>query len=375
MPIFNPDELSTQIREEALRLGFFKVGMAPVSALPDGERFAQWLRDGMNGEIRYLERQVSKRLDPRLVLEGARSFLILALSYYSKTNVADSPSKGRISRYAWGDDYHKIVRTRLEAMLAFIKNLQPSVRGRCYTDTGPVMEKVWGARTSVGWMGKHTILISREHGSWFFIGVILLDAELEYDTEEKDFCGQCDRCIQSCPSGAITAPYVLDASRCISYLTQQHGPIPRALRPVMGNRIFGCDACQDACPWNRFARETSEPGFHARKGNLLPELVSLVGMSSEEFSARFINSPIGAATRNGFVRNVVVALGNSRSERTIPALKNALRDVSPLVRGHAAWALGRIANASVRRILESARDEEADPLVREELSLALAGQV
>ena len=374
MPLFNPAQLSSQIREEALRLGFFKVGMAPVHTLPDGERFAKWLRDGMNGEIRYLEQQALKRLDPRLVLEGARSVLVLALSYYSGANVPDSLSKGRISRYAWGDDYHEMVGARLEALLAFIKNLQPSVRGRCYTDTGPVMEKAWGARTSVGWMGKNTILISREHGSWFFIGVILLDVELEYDNEEEDSCGRCDRCIQSCPTGAIAVPYVLDARRCISHLTQQRGPIPRPLRPLMGNWVFGCDVCQDVCPWNRSPRVTSEPGFLARKGNFLPDLVSLVGISAEEFSARFNNSPIRRATRDGFVRNIVVAMGNSRSEHMIPALKNALLDASPLVRGHAAWALGRIADASVQRILDSATDGEADPLVREELSLALAGQ-
>jgi epoxyqueuosine reductase len=217
-------------------------------------------------------------------------------------------------------------------------------------------------------MGKNTTLISRERGSWFFIGVILLDIELEYDHAEEDFCGQCDRCIQSCPAGAIVAPYVLDARRCISYLTQLRGSIPRSLRPLMGNRIFGCDTCQEACPWNRATPETSEPGFHPREENLLPDLAPLVGMSAEEFSRRFKNSPVRKATRDGLVRNVVVALGNSGSAQAIPTLEKGLQDVSPLVRAHAAWALGRIVDERVPRILERARTNETDPMVLGEMA-------
>ena len=365
-------ELSVRIREEALRMGFFRVGITPARPLPNSERFTMWLNEGMYGEMRYIERQAPRRLDPGLILDGARSILVLALNYYTAGTFSGSPLKGKISRYAWGDDYHAVAKARLEAVLAFIKKLEPSARGLCCADTGPVMEKVWGARSAVGWTGKNTMLISRSHGSWFFIGVILLNIELEYDSEERNFCGQCNRCIQACPAGAIIAPYVLDARFCISYLTQLRGPIPRPLRPLMGNRIFGCDECQEVCPWNRFAVKTSEPGFHPREGAFMPDLAPLVDMSMEEFSARFKKSPIHQTTRDGFVRNVVVALGNSGSGAAVPALEKGLQDASPLVRAHAAWALGQIADERVHGILESARAKETHPMVLEEI--AFGGQ-
>ena len=368
-------DLIVRIREEALRMGFFRVGVTPARPLPNSERFTMWLNEGMHGEMRYLERQAPKRLDPGLIFDGARSILVLALNYYTGGTFPDSPLKGKISRYAWGDDYHAIAKARLEAVLAFIKKLEPSARGLCCADTGPIMEKVWGARSAIGWMGKNTTLISRSHGSWFFIGVILLNIELEFDSEERNFCGQCNRCIQACPAGAIIAPYVLDARFCISYLTQLRGPIPRPLRPLMGNRIFGCDECQDVCPWNRFAVKTSEPGFHPREWTFMPDLAALVDMSMEDFSTRFERSPIHQTTRDRFVRNVVVALGNSGSGEAVPALEKALRDASPLVRAHAAWALGRIADERVRGILESARANETHPMVLEEMTLDLGEEV
>ena len=374
MPSACITELTAGIRKEALRLGFFKAGITPAHPLPEGERFAKWLRERMHGEMGYLERQAPKRLDAALVLEGARSVLVLALNYHSGVTFPDSDLGGRISRYAWGDDYHEAVSARLEALLAFIKKLRPDARGVCYSDTGPVMEKAWGARTSVGWMGKNTMLISRGHGSWFFIGAILLNIDLEYDAAEEDFCGQCEQCIQACPARAIVAPYVLDARRCISYLTQLRGPIPRPLRPLMGNRIFGCDACQEVCPWNRNGLEISEPIFQPRPENLLPDLAPLVGMSVEEFSKRFQNSPIRRATRDGFVRNVVVALGNSGNSEAVSALVRGLRDSSRMVRAHAAWALGRIADERIPQILESARTKETDPIVLEEIALIFGRQ-
>jgi epoxyqueuosine reductase len=368
----NISAISSRIREEALHLGFFRVGIASAGPLPFYEHFRNWLREGMHGEMRYMERQAQKRQNPGLVLGGVRSILVLALNYCTGNVFTDAHLKGKISRYALGDDYHAAIKSRLERMLDFIRNQEPSAHGLCYADTGPVMEKIWGSQTALGWMGKHTNLITRDQGSWFFLGVILLDIELECDPKEKDFCGSCTRCIRACPTRAIVAPYVVDARLCISYLTiELRGAIPRRLRPLLGNRIFGCDDCQEVCPWNRFAIATPEKGFSPREGNLMPDLRTLVRLTPEEFGDRFKGSPILRATRDGFVRNVVVALGNSSKSEAVPALEEALQDASPLVRAHAAWALGRIASPSARRILRSIRAKETDASVLEEIIGAL----
>jgi len=361
-----------KIRNEARRLGFFKVGIAHVRPLPWAGRFETWLRRGMHGDMGYMERQAAKRLDPTLMFASARSILVLAMNYHTGEIDGDNPSCGRISRYALGRDYHVLIEARLRRLLEYIRSEMPGVQGRCYVDTGPVMEKAWGALTTLGWMGKHTNLITRERGSWFFLGVILLDLELEGDVEERDFCGSCARCIAACPTRAIVAPYLLDARLCISYLTiELRGFIPRSLRPLVGNRIYGCDDCQEACPWNRFAERTTHSEFNPEEGNLMPELAPLVSMTASEFDERFNMSPIRRAKRDGFVRNVAVALGNSRREEAVPSLEKALVDSSAIVRGHAAWALGQVAKRSARRILETARSRETDPRVLEEIVLAL----
>ncbi len=324
--------------------------------------------------MHYLERQASRRLNPALVLPNAQSVVVLALNYYTGLSNGKDPMKGRISRYAWGDDYHDALCARLEELLHFIQCRESSIRGRCYVDTGPVMEKAWGAATCLGWMGKNTNLITRDRGSWLFLGVILLDADLAGDSRAKDFCGKCSRCMDACPTGAIVAPYVVDARLCISYLTVEHrGPIPRRLRSLMGNRIYGCDDCQEACPWNRFAVRTSETVFDPRTENHMPGLIPLLRMTQGEFRERFRNSPIVRATRDGFVRNVAVALGNSGSEEAVPALDEALREEASLtVRMHCAWALGNVASERALLCLESARKRESEPLVIEEIDLALA---
>ena len=364
--------LTARIRDEAYRLGFFKVGVTRAGPLPQAENFDRWLREEMHGEMAYMEHQAAKRRDPSLVLADARSLMVLAMNYNSGDAHSEDPLRGRISRYAWGDDYHLLMKERLQRLYAFIQREEPGARGLYYVDTGPVMEKVWGAQTTVGWMGKHTNLITREQGSWFFIGVMLLNLELESDRPGKDYCGTCSRCIAACPTGAIVAPYVVDARLCISYLTiELRGSIPRELRPLIGNRIYGCDDCQDVCPWNRFAVTTGEKQFHPRKGNLVPELAALVDLTPEEFARRFKDTPIRRAKRDGFVRNVVVALGNSRRSEAVPALGRALRDASALVRAHAAWALGQIGTPEALRLIEDSRPSETDPQVREEMQLAL----
>ena len=341
--ISGKSELTSRIREEAGRLGFFKVGITAVRPLPRPEYLTEWISRGFHGEMRYLERQSPKRLDPGLVFAGARSILTLPINYRTEHDFSDEPLKGKISRYGWGEDYHITVKAPLEELLRLIREREPSAQGLCYVDTGPIMEKVWGAQTSLGWLGKHTNLITRARGSWFFIGIILLNLELEYDTPARDYCGKCNRCIQACPTGAIVAPYVLDARLCISYLTVElRGEIPVGLRPLIGNRIFGCDDCQEVCPWNRFASADSAPCFRPREENLMPDLAALIRITPEQFKLRFKNSPVLRATRDGLVRNVAIALGNSGRREAIPVLSDALQDSSPLVRSHAEWALERL---------------------------------
>ena len=364
--------LTMRIREEAQRLGFFKTGITPVGELPQKEHFRAWLRNGCHGDMGYIERQAERRRDPRRVLPNAKTIIVAALNYYVDRPPIDDPLTGKISRYALGADYHKCVKSRLERLFDFIHSQAPSAQGRCYADTGPVMEKAWGAESSLGWIGKHSILITRERGSWFFLGVILLDIALDYDRKGKDFCGSCTQCMKACPTQAIMAPHVLDARRCLSYQTIEfQGMIPRNLRAHIGNRIYGCDLCQEVCPWNRFAANSLATDLAPRDAGLMPGLVSLAGMNAGEFDAFFANSPIRRISRDGFVRNVVIALGNSGSADSIAALETAMRDGSYLVRAHAAWALGQLPFSSARRILERAQLEEGNASVREEIAAAL----
>jgi epoxyqueuosine reductase len=364
----NDPLLKARIFKEAFELGFDLAGVSSIQPLLHYDYYLRSLSEGRHGTMNYLRHQAPKRQNPKLVFPGAESLLVLGMNYFTPHTHSSSPLKGRISRYALGEDYHVVVKKQLGKLLHFIREQKTAADGLCYVDTGSVMEKAWGAATNLGWMGKHTNLISKHLGSWFFLGVILLNFPLEPDVPAKNYCGTCRRCMDACPTGAITAPYVLDSRLCISYLTIEHrGTIPRILRSLIGNRIFGCDLCQEACPWNRFSRETRETSFFARRECLMPDLIPLVRITQSEFKERFQKSPIYRATRNGFVRNVVIALGNSGEVEAIPALESALTDESAVVRASAAWALSKVSPESARRILPVIRKREQDPMVLQEI--------
>jgi epoxyqueuosine reductase len=366
--------LRQQITAEATALGFDLVGITSAAPMTHGERLRAWLAQGFAGEMGYMSRNVERRLEPSGVLPGVRSIIVLGINYYTSPAAAEAaPGRGWISRYAWGQDYHTVLGDKLKAMVERIREVEgPDVQARWYVDTGPILERELAWRAGLGWPGKNTNLINRRLGSWLFLGAILLDRELVYDDPATAHCGTCTRCLSACPTKALVAPGVLDARRCISYLTiELRGSIPRELRPLMGTHIFGCDICQAVCPWNHKAPESSEPAFLPRAGFAAPELIPLLCLSGEEFRARFRGSPITRAKRRGLLRNVAVALGNLRDPRALPALEAALSEAEPLIRSHAAWALGRLGGDEARRALQAALATEHHEDVQEEIGVAL----
>ena len=367
--------LAEGIRAEATRLGFDAIGFARAEAHPDGRRLLAWLAEGRHGTMGWMARDPSRRADPVAVLASARTVISVAAGYYQGDwpEAADPAPRGRIARYAWGRDYHKRVRKRLIRLARAIRSLSPSARVVPYVDTGPVLDRAWAERAGIGWIGKNTNVILKRAGSWHFLGVLFTNLDLPVDRPSKNYCGSCSRCIAACPTGAIVGPYQLDARRCISYLTIEHrGPIPVELRPAIGTRIFGCDDCQEVCPWNRFATPTSNPDFAARPEQQTPELIPLLALDQSAFADRFQGTALRRAGRNRFVRNVAVALGNLGDPRAVPGLRGALLgDPDRSVRGHAAWALGRIAGAVAAAALREAEATEQDAEVLGEIGYAL----
>ena len=259
-----------------------------------------------------MERNIDKRTDPSLIVPGAKSIIVCAVNYYTPLQHSEDPSTGKISRYAWGDDYHIHVTERIETLFRRIQQMVPGTEGRYYVDTGPVMEKAWAVRAGLGWQGRHTNIITKEYGSWAFLGVIITTAVLDYDAPMEDFCGTCTACIDACPTDAITAPYVLDSQRCISYLTIEHrGTIAKELGEKFDRWVYGCDICQDVCPWNRFQQPTEHAEFLPREKNAAPLLTDLAVITPEEFSVRFKNSPVKRTKRDGIVRNANVVLNKA----------------------------------------------------------------
>jgi epoxyqueuosine reductase len=298
--------LTEQIKSKAIELGFQKVGIAKVDVLEnEGGHLKEWLSSGYHASMQWMKKNHEKRIDPCNIVSNAQSVISVALNYYTPQKHDPKEDEGKISRYAWGDDYHIHVTKRIQTLFECIKSIEPNFGGRYYVDTGPVMEKVWAARAGLGWQGKHSNLITKEFGSWVFLGEIITDLNLEYDSPIEDCCGTCTACIDACPTDAIREPYVVDSNRCISYLTIEHrGEIAESLGKKFDKWIYGCDICQDVCPWNRFQRETELQEYQPRKWNVNPKLDELENISQQEFSQRFKNSPIKRTKREGMIRNV-----------------------------------------------------------------------
>jgi epoxyqueuosine reductase len=346
-------EMKTRLVEFARTLGFDSCRVAACSPPGHANEFGDWLNAGAHGEMEYMARGEEKRRDPRKILSGAKSVVVLALNYFqgvvagvlpankAGASAAATTSTGRIARYAWGDDYHDVIAAKLDKIDIFLREF--GGQQKCYVDTGPILERDHAAKAGTGWHGKSTMLINEKLGTWFFLAEILTTLELPADEPARDRCGTCERCINACPTGAITEPHKLDARRCISYLTiELKSSIPLELRPLIGDRIFGCDDCLDACPWNRFAQVSHEGAFAARKSTTAFSLVDYLAMNETKFRNLFWNSPIKRIKRRGFLRNVCVALGNVGTEEDLPALKAAAADHEPLIAEHAAWAIEQI---------------------------------
>src|SRR5437660_6906046 len=336
-------ELKPQLVSFAREIGFDSCRIAPCGSAPHAEAFRNWLAEGEHGEMGYMERGEEKRGDPQKIKPDARSIVVFALNYFhGNPQAGDRPAAtGRIARYAWGDGYHDLFKTKLDKINEFLREF--GGHQKCYVDTGPVLERDHAAQAGIGWHGKSTMLIDERLGTWFFLAEVLTTLELPPDEPVPARCGTCDRCIKACPTGAITAPHRLDARRCISYLTiELKGSIPLELRALIGDRIFRCDDCLDVCPWNRFAQVSHQTAFSARQSTTGMSLREYLELSEVEFRAVFKNSPIKRIKRRGFLRNVCVALGNTGDVSDLPALERAADDPEPLIAEHALWAVEQI---------------------------------
>jgi epoxyqueuosine reductase len=331
------------VKDEARRLGFEAAAIGPATPPPHADAFARWLDDGYAGSMDYLARTRDERVDPARLLPGVRAVVAVALSYHAGGDepAADGGAGGvRIARYAGRQDYHDLIRPRLESLARFIESRAVGTRSRAAVDTSAVLERDLAARAGLGWIGKNTNLLTPALGSWFFIGIVLTTAELAFDAEIGDRCGTCTACLDACPTDAFAGPYRLDARRCISYLTIEHrGAIAEPLRSRLGAWAFGCDVCQDVCPWNRKAATTGEPAF-ARPES--PAAEALLALDEPAFRARFRRTALWRARRSGLLRNAALVLGNRGDARAVPALERALGDAAPVVRDAAAWALARL---------------------------------
>ncbi|HEX9942775.1 MAG TPA: tRNA epoxyqueuosine(34) reductase QueG [Thermoanaerobaculia bacterium] len=376
----DPRATADLLKSWALEAGFDRAGVADLAPLEHGEAYLRWLSRGEQAGMGYMERRVESRLDPSRVFPGARSVLCVALQYhplYKEDGERQPEPKGdlwrRVARYARGRDYHDVMADRLKVLEVRVRETFPGCETRRYVDTGPVLERELAARAGLGAVGKNTMLLHPQTGSWFLLGELFLSLDLAPDQPIADLCGSCTRCLEACPTGALPEPYRLDSNRCISYWTIEYrGPLPPEARRMMGGWAFGCDVCQEVCPWNEALAGAVHPQMELppERGELT--LARLLRLPREEYVERFRESPMKRAKLAGLQRNAAVSMGNRLESRYVDPLAEALREGEPLVRGHAAWALGRIGGKEARRALGEALAGEEDAGVRDEIEAALA---
>jgi epoxyqueuosine reductase len=331
---------SIDLKHCARALGFDLVGVAPIATFPEIEFYPRWLERGYAGEMRYLERQKTARMGPQSLLPDARSVIVCAVNYNTaKPLTSYDRMRAWISRYAWGEDYHEILKNKLERLARWIQDQSPT-RTRTYVDTGPLLERVFAKYAGIGWFGKNTCIINEKTGSWLFLGCIITDADFGYDAPVPDRCGTCTRCIDACPTGAILEPYVLDSRKCISYTTiELRGEIAEDARKGIGHHLFGCDICQDVCPWNRRAPQSSDPAFQSKQDLFWPELERLLDLNDDGWRSLIRGTAMKRAKVKGLIRNLMVVSGNSGAKHLLPTLRKYLAHADEHVRSHAEWAI------------------------------------
>ncbi len=363
-------EKINKIRQKALALGFDNFGISAPDAGKAVEHFQKWLELGYDGEMAYMGRWQEKRADLNQVLDGVKSVICLSTNYLTADKTMDfveDRQVGDISLYALNEDYHDLIKDRLKELEKFIQEEFPDGQTKVYVDTGPILEKPLAQNAGIGWVGKHTNLLSEHIGSWYFLSEILLDVELPRSEPAVNRCGTCRDCIDICPTQAIVAPYELDSRKCISYLTiELKGVIPLEFRKAIGNRIYGCDDCQIVCPWNSYAVKIEEPAFKELGGTRL--LIELIQLDDEAFRSRFRKSPIKRTKRRGLLRNVAVALGNSADPNAVDPLIAVLADGEPLIRSHAVWALGELLGKDCLQVFHDHLAGEKEEMVLHEIN-------
>ena len=371
MPEAVDRDINQFIRSEARRLGLDAIGVTRLDSVSDaGSRLRAFLADGRHGDMSWMQTTAGRRADPQVLWPEARAAIMVGLSYAPKCDPLDAlaeTSRGAVSVYAQGRDYHDVLKAKIRELAARFA-AQSGAEVKIFVDTAPLMEKPLAAAAGLGWQGKHTNLVSREHGSWLFLGAILTTADLEGDAAEIDHCGTCQRCLDICPTKAFPAPYQLDARRCLAYLSIEHkSHIPREFRAAMGNRVFGCDDCLAVCPWNKFAEASREAKFSSTVETANPPLAEFLNLDDEAFRIRFAGTPVKRTGRNRVVRNALIAAGNSGDTALLPKVTGLLRDESALVRAMAVWAANRLAAPEhFARLRASTEPLESDPEVAAE---------